>query len=59
MYADLYGPLGRVNAFAVYLTDQTLVRYIDDSAGIYVSTDGETHVDRIIEVLTDVLEDGE
>ncbi|WP_135806290.1 hypothetical protein [Halorussus marinus] len=57
MYEDLYEPLGSITAFAVYLTDQTIVRYVDEREGIYVSVDGETHADEVIEALADALGD--
>lgn len=58
MYEDLYEPLGSITAFAVYLTDQTIVRYVDEQEGIYVSIDGGTHADEVIHALTDALGDG-
>ncbi|UPV74448.1 hypothetical protein M0R89_18195 [Halorussus limi] len=57
MYADLYEPLSSLDAFAVYLEDETIVRYVDDGRGIYVSIQGETYAGEVIDVLTDVLEE--
>ncbi|WP_135828880.1 hypothetical protein [Halorussus halobius] len=59
MYADLYGPLGGVDAFAVYLDDQTIVRYVTDEAGIYVSLDGDTDTDRVVDLIAETVEDEE
>lgn len=55
MYADLYGPLGGVDAFAVYLDDQTIVRYVTDEEGIYVSLDGGSDTDRVVDALAETV----
>jgi len=55
MYADLYDPLGGVDAFAVYLDDRTIVRYVTDEEGIYVSLDGDANTDRVVDALAETV----
>jgi len=59
MYEDLYEPLGSIEAFTVHLSDQTIVRYVGEREGIYVSVDGETHGDDVVDSLNDVLGSGQ
>jgi hypothetical protein len=57
MYEDLYEPLSTLDAFAVYLEDETIVRYVNDRQGIYISVERGTYAGQVIDALTDALED--
>ncbi|WP_135852666.1 hypothetical protein [Halorussus salinus] len=56
MYADLYGPLGELAAFAVYLDDETLVRYVGEREGIYVSVEPDVSANGVVDALTETAE---
>lgn len=56
MYEDLYEPLGEVAAFAVYLDDETLIRYVGEREGIYVSVEPDVSANRIVDALTETAE---
>jgi hypothetical protein len=56
MYEDLYEPLGEVAAFAVFLEDEILIRYLEEREGLYVSVESGPNATRIVEALNNVME---
>ncbi|WP_435174572.1 hypothetical protein [Halorussus sp. AFM4] len=56
MYEDLYAPLGDVGAFAVFLDRETIIRYVGEREGIYVSVDPGANATPVVEALTDAVE---
>lgn len=56
MYADLYEPLGGLNAFAVFLESEVVVRYVSDRQGVYVSFDPTTTATDVTAALERTLE---
>ncbi|MCG1002995.1 MULTISPECIES: hypothetical protein [Halobacterium] len=58
LYEEMYGSLGEVTAFAVVLESASVLRFVGESEGVYVSLDRDVSMQAVLDAVEAVM-DGE
>jgi len=55
LYEEIYGELGNVRAFVVVMDRATLLRFVGDDAGLYVSVEPSVSVQAVLDAVHEVV----